>query len=363
MIRVLHLLDHLAEFEAERGSESLARAIGEGFVIERRTIGFGGDYRDIPTAAAAIRRSNEQFDLVHAWGGAALTVAAFATRGRIIFSLSPESHWKTIRWLRAVMTYRRVEVVSSTATLRKRLVQRGIALDRTHLIRPGVEFGRVKRRRDPELRARLGLTETDRVMLVAGESTRAAAHFDAMWAAGILHLTGEQYKLLLWGRGPMAKSVARFADNLGQRVALRVAEQQLGTRVEFEDLLPATDIVINTSRGPVSTLPICIAMAAGLPIVSTVTYTASELLEDRHTALLAPSAKPRQFARRVLDLEEDPGVQWSIADMARTEAYEFFAFTRFLNQFRSVYRQTLEQEKVELALPSAGAGLRFHGRA
>jgi len=76
-----------------------------------------------------------------------------------------------------------------------------------------------------------------------------------------------------------------------------------------------------TARGRVATLPIAICMAAALPIVSTVTYTVSELLEDRHTALMAPPGKPRLLARRVLDLLEDPTAQWSIADMARTEAY------------------------------------------
>ena len=68
-------------------------------------------------------------------------------------------------------------------------------------------------------------------------------------------------------------------------------------------------------------------------------------------------------ARRVLDLLEDSSVQWSIADMARTEAYEYFSFTRFVNQFRTLYRQLAKGEKVEVPEQGPGAGLRFHGRA
>jgi hypothetical protein len=48
--------------------------------------------------------------------------------------------------------------------------------------------------------------------------------------------------------------------------------------------------------------------------------------------------------------------------MARTEAYEYFAMTRFLNQHRTAYRQFAAGEKVEILEQAPGAGLRFHGR-
>jgi glycosyltransferase involved in cell wall biosynthesis len=144
--------------------------------------------------------------------------------------------------------------------------------------------------------------------------------------------------------------------------ALRIAEERLGRRVEYEELLPAADMILVTARAPVATLPIAISMAAGLPIIATVTRTVAELLEDRHTALMTAPGKPRMFARRVLDLIEDSSAQWSLADMSRTEAYEYFAFTRFVNQVRSVYRQVVESDHVEVQQPAPGAGSRFHGR-
>jgi glycosyltransferase involved in cell wall biosynthesis len=121
-------------------------------------------------------------------------------------------------------------------------------------------------------------------------------------------------------------------------------------------------MIVVTARGAVATLPIAISMAAALPIVATVTPTVAELLEDRHTALMTAPGKPRMFARRMLDLIEDSSAQWTLADMARTEAYEYFAFTRFINQVRSVYRQVIDSDTVEVAQPAPGAGSRFHGR-
>ena len=360
MVRICHLLDHDADFETARSSESLSRAAGEGFHIQRKTIGRGGTWRDVANAAASFRRGEEQFDIVHAWGGAALTAAALAGKGRILFSPSPETHPRTVRWLRAVMDYRHVEVAAPTTTLRRALVQRGVPIGQCHLIRPGVEFGRVpRRRRDPELRGRLGLSDNDFVLLAAGESTRAASHVEAVWAASILYVAYEKYKIVAWGRGSGRDSVIHFAKKT-MPGAFRDARQRLGEQVGFEELIPAADMVLVTPRRPVATLPIALCMAAAMPIVSTVTSTVSELLEDRHTALMI-TGKPRQIARRAMDLIEDPQLQWRLADMARTEAYEYFSFTRFVNQFRAVYRQMAEGAKVEVPQDAPGAGLRFHG--
>ena len=364
MLRVLQLIDREPEFEAARTAAALtSSSLGAEFHVEAITIGRGGDFRNVASAAAGLRRSSNSFELAHAFGNSALTAAALGTRLPIVYSPSPQlTRPSSIRWLRAISAYRRLEVISSTSTLRRVMVERGIPIERCHLIRPGVDFARVKRRRDPELRAELGFADTDRVILAAGESTRSAAHADAAWAAGILHVADPKYRLLLWGRGPLARQLAALGRRWRIPDSITLAEQRLRRSLDFEDLLPAADLVMVTARGPVATLPIAIAMAAGLPIVSTVTYTVSELLEDHHTALMAPPHKPRLLARRVLDLEEEPGVQWKIADMARTEAYEYFPMSRFLEQWRAVYQHSAQGQPVHVPERPPGAGLRFHGR-
>ena len=364
MTRVLHLLPHAADFQTRRGVAALVSEPGEGLEASAVTIGRGGDVRDVLGAVRRLR-GGTGFDVVHAWGSAALTAAAFAGRGRIVHSPDAEVRRQGLDWLRAVASHRAVEVVLPTATLRRACVGRGVPPDRCHLVRPGVDFGRVKRRRDPGaagLRRRLGLGEDDFVLLLPGESTRATAFERAVWAAAILSELDPRYRLLAWGRGPRSDGVARFAEHLHKPQLLRRAEQHVGRAVEFDELLSAADAAVVTARSPVATLPVAACMAAGLPIVSTVTYTVAELLEDRHTALMVPSASPRLLARRVLDLREDASLQWSIADMARTEAFEFFSLTRFRNQFRAVYRQVAAGEPVSVPEPQSSAGLRFHGR-
>src|SRR5690242_4308946 len=104
MIRILHLLDRDTDFETRRGAEGLARSLGDGFDVTIRTIGHGGDWRDVATGAAMLRRhAGPPFDVVHAWGGAGLTVAALGSARPILFSPAADSRPRIVRWLRAVM--------------------------------------------------------------------------------------------------------------------------------------------------------------------------------------------------------------------------------------------------------------------
>jgi len=363
VVRVLHLADSDASFAAQRGVAYLCRDLGDGFETDVRTIGRGGEYHNLPAALLARRRHASDFDLVHAWGQRALFAAAMGATAPILYTPAEDTRSSTIRWTRAVMDYRDVQVVCATATQRRVFIERGTPADRCHLIRPAVEFAKVKRRRDPRLREELGFTDADYVLLATGESTRGTDHRLAVWTGAILHVLDPRYKMLLWGRGPLARQVKRLAERQHQPGLVNTAEHRLGRRVEFEELVPAADLVLVSATGAVDTLPIAIAMAAGLPIVSTVTYMVSELLEDRHTALMVGNPSPRAMAQRILDLRADPALQWTIADAARVEAYEYFSMTRFLNQWRGVYRQVARGEKVEVPEERPGAGLRFHGRA
>lgn len=362
MIRVLHLLGDEPDFQTRRGVDALARDAGAEFHFTTRTLRRSGS--GAATAGEVLRlwRGGGDFDLIHAWGLRALTAAAFAGGAPIVFSPTRFAGPRSVGWLRAVMGHRDVQVVCPTATQRRVCVERGVPLGRCHLVRPGVDFARVRRRRDADLRRRLGFGDADYVFLAAGESTRAAAHEDAVWAMSIANFVDARFKLLLWGRGPRAAAATRRAESLGAGHAVAAAEPALGRAVEFEELLSAADAVLVTARGPIATLPVAACMAAALPVVSTVTYTVAELLEDRHTAVMVPRPSARLIARKLLDLRDDMRTQWSISDMARTEAYEYFSLTRFLEQFRAVYRQVAEGKAVEVPERAPGAGRRFHGR-
>ncbi len=231
----------------------LATALGHDFTTEVRTIGPGGDWSGIVAAARELRKIRG-FDVIHVWGTRPLTAAAMAGRGPLVYSPAPDLQKPGARWLSSIMQYRDVEVVAPSATLRNALLSTGIAPAKCHLIRPGVDFGRIKRR-NPRIRESLGLGKDDLVLLASGESTRSANQRLAAWAAAILGAMDEHWKLLLWGRGPDAARVIEFSRRVYRGSMLVVAEDS-NRRVEYEELLGACDIVLNTARGAIATLPL-----------------------------------------------------------------------------------------------------------
>jgi hypothetical protein len=359
-IRVLHLLSTNTDFQTRRTHELLCQQAGGDFDSHTRTIGRGGDFRNVAIAAIQLRGADSQ--IVHAWGQSALTAAAFAGATRVLFSPDTSMPQTSIGWIRAVMDYRNVQMVCASSLQQRRAVERGIQISHCHLIRPAVEFSRLGAKRNDPFRESLGLTPDDFVMLAPGESVRESQHNLAVWTCGILNVLDPCFKVLLWGHGPETAALSRMGRQLHQESMIRFAKSSLGTTTEFEQLLTATDACLITAGDSAPTLPIAICMAAALPIVSVTNYTTAELLEDRHTALMTPHPSPRLLAQRVQDLQADSTLAWSIADMARTEAYEYFSASRLLDQYRAAYRQMVDDQPVTVPQPAAGAGLRFHGR-
>ena len=174
--RVLHLLGREPDSQTERAVQALSRGGSLNAVPVRHRIGRGGRWRHLPAAAWGLRSVAGDVDLVHCWDDPALTAAAMAGARRIVYSPQQFPDRRSVGWLRAVMGYRDVQVVCPTATMRRYLAERGVPLDRVHLVRPGVDFSLVRRRRDPALRAALGIGPDDFVLLAPGESTDAADH-------------------------------------------------------------------------------------------------------------------------------------------------------------------------------------------
>ena len=347
MPRVLHLIPTAADYQTTRAYESVAGHLGAGFDAETRRIGRGGDHRTAAGAVLAVRGTRP--DVAVAWGLPALTaaVAAFARRVPVLFHPDRFLGPRGLRWARAAAAFGDVQVICPTDGQRRLAVGHGLPPDRCHVVRPGVDFGRLRRARDPSLRQRLGLTDRDYVLLCPGESTPAANHTAAVWTCGVLHILDPSYKVLLWGRGRSADGAARLGPQLHQPGMVRSAEPHLGRPVDHESLLTVADACLVTATGSVPTLPIAAAMAAGVPVVAGVTYTTSELLEDRHTALMVAKPTARTLARRVMDLRADPALAARLADTARSEAYAYFGQSRTLDRYRRILRQLAAGQPVD----------------
>jgi len=346
MIRILHLHGAAPDFQTGRSVEQLTQKLGRGFEVGVRTIGVRGDFGGVTRAGWRLRGCGADYDIVHAWGVGAMVAATLAGFGRVVFTPAEFPSSRVIKWLLAAMAYREIWVACPTATMQRALVGRGVAVERCEVVRPGVDFGRVKKGRDAELRGRLGFNDDQQVLLGVGESTRGADHRCLTWAGTILNVLDGKTRLLLWGRGREAEGARRFAAQLGQPELVTLAEEKLGRRVEFEELLGVADVGVVSASGPVATLPVAVAMAGGVPLVATVTAEVSELLEDRHTALMTAAGAPRLLAQRIRTLREDPELGRGLADRARSEAYEYFAMSGFIEGAVGLYEGVMGEAVV-----------------
>lgn len=359
MASVLHLLNRHPDYQTQTAIAQLTRDTSGDSL---RTLGRSGDYSTLFDGLLRFRSHASPFQLIHAWGADALRLAALAGGKPILYSPDRFPSRYDTRWLRAVMGVRDVQVLASTQTMHRTLVQRGVPIERCHLVRPGVDFSRINRRRNDQLRDKLGFDSDAVIILACGECLRGANQNATILAATVLNMYDARYKLLVWERGPMTESAKRFASLMLPRNFIRFSGKWLGRDLTYEQLLPLADLVMVTADAPIPTLSIAISMAAALPIIATVTPTVAELLEDHHTALMVPESRSRLLARRVLALRDDPQLQWSICDAARTEAYEYFSMTRFVKQMKAVYEQAAAGEQVEVPQEAPGAGARFFGR-
>ena len=290
---------------------------------------------------ATWRRKRPYADLVHAWDEVALRIAAFSSDLPIVFSPATYPNRETIRWLRAIAQYRSLFVIAPTRTIHRALIERGINGTRCRLIYPGVDFARIHPTQSRALRGSLGIKPNDRVILAVGESSRVTDHQRAIWASVILHVLDGRHRIVLWGDGPTAEQVVRFAEKLRQPDLFIVARQRLGSSISFEDLVGVADVALVTNAAPAPVLPIAMCMAAGASIVSVTDSTTCELLEDRHNALLTTSRRPRVIARRILDFFGDGPLRAACSEQARGEAYEQFSKVRFLNEMLSLYEEVI----------------------
>jgi glycosyltransferase involved in cell wall biosynthesis len=347
MVRVLHLSGAHPDFQTERGLAAIARASGSQFEIEQRTIGRGGDWRGSAFAWIALRGAvGKRADIVHAWDRTGL-IAALAVPGKaIIYSPSSIPGRRALRMLRHIMQFRNVLLVCNSTMERDAAIAAGIDAARCQVIVPAANAPGALRalwnRPSPQpsplgtgerekIRAALGFGDDDFILLAPGESTRAAGHRQTLWAGSILHVLDQRYKVLIWGRGPMADACRRLAEKLNQPAVAVIAQEKLGRAVEYEELLAAADAVAFAPRGPTPLLPLMIATDAGLPVIATPSPWINPALTSAANWFRVARQSSRMLAQQVLKLRNE--------NVGRIEtSSNSGASEDFVEQYRRLYR-------------------------
>lgn len=338
MLGILHIYPARCDFQTERCLKILTDDPAADSSMTAFSVGPGGDFGNLADAIYRLRRARlAETHLAHAWCECGLAAAAGAGFSKIIFSPQGPISRDWLPWVGAILRRWDVEIVCPSLCSKDFYIAQGARPDRCQVIPPAVDMSRLGWR-DPNLRKKLGLSETDYVLLAPGESTREAAHKLSLWSAAILNVLDPQWRLLIWGRGTAVDSLERFVESTKRGNLLVNARKLLGESITFEALTSAADAAMDFASGMSAVLPLEICMAAGLPIVASVSSPDSrQFLRDKVNAVVELNGTPRILAQRMISLRKNEPLRARIGAAARAEASTLFSIDRNLQQWRDVY--------------------------
>lgn len=107
--------------------------------------------------------------------------------------------------------------------------------------------------------------------------------------------------------------------------------------VELPPFYQAADVFLLTSRHESSARVLSESMLAGLPVVTTATAGAAEVIEDGSTGAITPISDPDKFAAAVVDLLSDPQKLESMRRRAREVAAKTVSSEAVIDGIRNIY--------------------------
>ena len=421
-MRLLHLIDAVSSQAHSTTLAMLADAYGRLGDIEQRVYLLGGQALEKAAYAAgllkfqrvgaplgravfawpSLRRAMKRNNEAHCWSLGALALATLMFRHvPRVLTLTVEPTARQIHWLRVLTAagQGRCTLLPISSTIRRTVLSRGVAENAVHVLRPAIDMSKVVMGGRRELRETWDAEDPKTVVVAAlGDPPGAVDAILAVSAAGFLREVmmpeGRNVRLLLHPRQRRRLQAKQMLRSQGE-LSMLVDEPRLA---EPWRVLPGCDLALALgTSGPVRVggieprvissqqpsarhmdhgylgagacaddggggLSLLWAMASNIPIVGEATYAISEIVEDRHTALLARPGQYRLLAHRAKQVLGDKQLAWQLRDTARHECYSFFSRRRYCDSLRAVYQQMTEGRAVEVPQMESTGGLRFLGR-
>ncbi len=276
--------------------------------------------------------------LVHAWGLHAAAVARAASDRPLLVELfDPRLSARELKLLRTLSRPRGFAVVCSSATLRRRLIEGGVAPEVCVVIRPGVDFSLVVPQRRRKLREALGILREQTALIAPPAVDRTGGTFEAFWAAELANYIRPGVRVILPGDTREVRRIRRLEATLPTTDVLLTP----GNAYPFEELIAAADVLVMAAQGDCSTTAIAWAMAANVAVVGVADYSIAEIVAHNVNGLLFKPVPGESRAIAVVRLLQQRDRLAKVRETARGQAYEVFGLRRCIDQHAQLYENLL----------------------
>ncbi len=311
-------------------------------------------------------RRHGPFDVIHCWSisSLSLTTLLFPTLPRILTLLVTPCR-RSVHWASTLLRDApgRTVLLPISSTIRQAVLAGGATPSAVHVVRPGIDLGKIELARRSALRKAWNAKDQNVKILAllsdpSERSDAAAAGMAMTMAQESQAAAGFDLRMLVHPNQTHRYRCQYTQHHLGRRASI-IQEAALD---QPWTVLPACDLALAVGSGA-GGLSLLWAMAGNIPIVGEATNAISEIVEHDHSALLAPPGSAQKIAFRMTQLLNDKQLAWRLCDTARHEAYSYFSRQRYCKCLRTVYLQMTQGRQVEVPPMEITGGLRFAGRA
>jgi len=188
--------------------------------------------------------------------------------------------------------------------------------------------------KDPNARFRVGMI---------GHIAPIKGHKEFLRAAAIVCQRRDDVDFVIVGEDKSYKGENR------RRIEKLIGELKIGPRIkllgwtnEVEKVLGTFDLFVSPARAEPFGLSIVEAMAAGVPVLATMSEGACEIIESDQTGRLVPLRDVDALAGAIDELLSDPRECQRLSANAQHAVRERFSLARMVDETEDVYRQVLE---------------------
>ncbi|MEM4202814.1 MAG: glycosyltransferase family 4 protein [Candidatus Methanomethylicaceae archaeon] len=191
-----------------------------------------------------------------------------------------------------------------------------------------------------EMRARLGLSSKDKVILTLGRLfPQKGVEYLIQAMPRVLSSVGQPVVLLIAGEGPLLDNLRGLTEKYGVSQHVRF----LGFRKDIGDLLNAADIVVLPSLWEGLSIALLEAMAMAKPIITTAIGSNREVIDDGRNGILVQPADSNGLAQAIISLLSDPFLMLRLGKTAQETFFTYYTEERMLEQTWQVYSDLIRQ--------------------